>query len=125
MGISRATFNAATRGLEPDMSLPDLIIPGRPERPLGRQAEFVQAPADYIKKSSIERLAGEGRKLLNQNCATLDAIEKQFGVPGPILLAIWDARPIWVTQRIPAARSACWRPKPTWDGARTNSGRSF
>jgi lytic murein transglycosylase len=89
MGISRATFDAATRGLEPDMSLPDLIIPGRPERPQGRQAEFVQAPADYIRESSIERLAGEGRKLLNQNRATLDAIEKQFGVPGPILLAIW------------------------------------
>ncbi|MBV9240085.1 MAG: lytic murein transglycosylase [Xanthobacteraceae bacterium] len=89
MGISRATFDAATRGLEPDMSLPDLIIPGRPERPSGRQAEFVQAPADYIKESSIEHLAAEGRKLLEQNRATLAAIEKQFGVPGPILLAIW------------------------------------
>ncbi len=89
MGISRATFDAATRGLEPDMSLPDLIIPGRPERPSGRQAEFVQAPADYIKESSIEHLAVQGRKLLDQNRATLAAIEKQFGVPGPILLAIW------------------------------------
>jgi lytic murein transglycosylase len=89
MGISRATFDAATRGLEPDMSLPDLIIPGRPERPSGRQAEFVQAPADYIKESSIEHLAAQGRKLLDQNRATLAAIEKQFGVPGPILLAIW------------------------------------
>ncbi|MGB8548938.1 MAG: lytic murein transglycosylase, partial [Xanthobacteraceae bacterium] len=38
MGISRATFDAATRGLEPDLSLPDLIIPGRPERPSGGQA---------------------------------------------------------------------------------------
>jgi lytic murein transglycosylase len=89
MGISRATFDAATRGLEPDMSLPDLIIPGRPERPSGHQAEFVQAPADYIKESSIEHLAAQGRKLLDQNRATLAAIEKQFGVPGPILLAIW------------------------------------
>jgi lytic murein transglycosylase len=89
MGISRSTFDAATRGLEPDMSLPDLIIPGRPERPSGRQAEFVQAPADYIKESSIEHLAAEGRKLLEQNRTTLAGIEKQFGVPGPILLAIW------------------------------------
>ena len=32
-GVSRATFDAATRGLEPDLSLPDLIIPGQPERP--------------------------------------------------------------------------------------------
>ncbi len=89
MGISHATFDAATRGLEPDMSLPDLIIPGRPERPSGRQAEFVQAPADYIKEASIEHLAAQGRKLLEQNRTTLAAIEKQFGVPGPILLAIW------------------------------------
>ena len=31
LGVSRATFDAATRGLEPDLSLPDLAIPGRPE----------------------------------------------------------------------------------------------
>ena len=29
LGVSRATFDAATRGLEPDLSLPDLAIPGR------------------------------------------------------------------------------------------------
>src|SRR5262249_2123047 len=51
MGISRATFDAATRGLEPDLSLPDLILPGRPERPSGAQAEFVQTPADYLRES--------------------------------------------------------------------------
>src|SRR5213078_4557492 len=31
LGVSRATFDAATRGLEPDLSLPDLVIPGRPD----------------------------------------------------------------------------------------------
>jgi lytic murein transglycosylase len=71
------------------MSLPDLIIPGRPERPSGRQAEFVQTPADYLKEASLARLAGEGRKLLEQHRATLDKIERQYGVPGPVLLAIW------------------------------------
>src|SRR3981189_845929 len=29
-GVSRATFDAETRGLEPDYKLPDLILPGRP-----------------------------------------------------------------------------------------------
>jgi membrane-bound lytic murein transglycosylase B len=29
-GVSRATFEAQTRGLEPDYALPDLILPGRP-----------------------------------------------------------------------------------------------
>ena len=89
MGISRATFDAATRGLEPDLSLPDLIIPGRPERPSGGQAEFVQTPATYLKEASFERLATHGRKLLQQHATTLAAIEREFGVPGPVLLAIW------------------------------------
>ena len=35
LGVSRATFDVATRGLEPDLSLPDLALPGRPERPPG------------------------------------------------------------------------------------------
>ena len=30
LGVSRATFESATRDLEPDYSLPDLVIPGRP-----------------------------------------------------------------------------------------------
>jgi len=30
LGVSGATFAAATRGLEPDLSLPDLVLPGRP-----------------------------------------------------------------------------------------------
>lgn len=89
MGVSRATFDAATRGLEPDLSLPDLIIPGRPERAQPGQAEFVQAPADYLKETTIERLAVQGRKLLQEHRATLNAIEQRFGVPGPIVLAIW------------------------------------
>jgi membrane-bound lytic murein transglycosylase B len=32
LGVSRATFDAAVRGLEPDYTLPDLAIPGKPEK---------------------------------------------------------------------------------------------
>jgi membrane-bound lytic murein transglycosylase B len=49
-GISRATFDAETRGLEPDYKLPDLILPGRPATGAPSQAEFVQVPADYVRK---------------------------------------------------------------------------
>ena len=45
-GVSRATFDAETRGLEPDYKLPDLILPGRPATGAPSQAEFVQVPAD-------------------------------------------------------------------------------
>ena len=89
LGVSRATFDAATRGLEPDLSLPDLAIPGRPQAPQRGQAEFVQTPADYLKEANIARLAAEGAKLRAQYAATLEGIEKRFGVPGPVVLAIW------------------------------------
>jgi len=87
-GVSRATFDAATRGLEPDLSLPDLAIPGRVQRQPG-QPEFVQTPADYLKESSFNRLADKGRRLNAQYRPVLDRIEREFGVPGTIILAIW------------------------------------
>ena len=89
LGISRATFETATRGLEPDFTLPDLVLPGRPERPAAGQPEFVTTPADYLKEPAIERLAGEARKLKEQYRVPLDAIERQFGVPATIVLAIF------------------------------------
>jgi lytic murein transglycosylase len=89
LGVSRETFDNATRGLEPDLTLPDLVLPGRPEKPQAGQAEFVQTPADYIKEPAIQRLAVQGRKLYEQYRAPLTAIERQFGVPPAILLAIF------------------------------------
>lgn len=88
MGISRATFERETKGLEPDYSLPDLAIPGQPKKP-DAQAEFVQTPAAYVSEKAIANYAARGRKLAAQYRAELAAIEKRFGVPGPILLAIW------------------------------------
>jgi lytic murein transglycosylase len=88
-GVSRATFDAETRGLEPDYKLPDLILPGRPATGAPSQAEFVQVPADYLKEASIVRLAAEGQRLMQKHRAALAAIEARFGVPGSIVLAIW------------------------------------
>ena len=88
-GVSRATFDAATRGLEPDLSLPELVIPGRPEQATPGQAEFVQTPADYLKEPTFARLAAEGRRLYDRYRAPLTAIEQQFGVPPAVLLAIF------------------------------------
>ena len=87
-GISRKTFDTATAGVEPDLSLPDLDVPGRPA-PQREQPEFVLRPADYLKDASLARLAGEGRKLLTEFGKTLDAIEQRFGVPPTVVLAIW------------------------------------
>jgi lytic murein transglycosylase len=88
-GVSRATFDAETRTLEPDYKLPDLILPGRPATGAPAQAEFVQVPADYLKEASIARLAEEGQRLMAKYRDALSRIEERFGVPGPIVLAIW------------------------------------
>ena len=89
LGVSRATFDNATRGLEPDLALPDLVLPGRPQKPPPGQPEFVETPADYLKQPAIERLAVEGRKLYAQYRGPLAAIEREFGVPPGIVLAIF------------------------------------
>jgi len=88
-GVSRATFDGETRGLEPDYKLPDLILPGRPATGAPSQAEFVQVPADYVKEASIARLAAEGQRLLQKYRPSLAKIEARFGVPATIVLAIW------------------------------------
>jgi lytic murein transglycosylase len=88
-GVSRATFDAETRGLEPDYKLPDLILPGRPATGAPSQAEFVQVPADYVKEASISALAAEGQRLMAKYRAPLAGIEKRFGVPATVVLAIW------------------------------------
>ena len=88
LGVSRTTFDAAIRGLEPDMSLPDLAIAGKPEKQ-PQQAEFVQTPAQYLREPTFDRLAAQGQKLAVQYRDTLARIEKTFGVPGNVVLAIW------------------------------------
>ncbi len=88
LGVSRATFDAGTRGLEPDLSLPDLAIPGKPEKQ-PQQPEFVQTPGQYLREPTFQRLAAQGQQLAAQYKSALARIEKQFGVPGGVVLAIW------------------------------------
>lgn len=101
LGVARATFEAATRGLEPDYSLPDLVIPGRKPQAARGQAEFVRTPADYLSDIQLGRLAAQGRKLYDQHRTTLARIEREFGVPGPVVLAIWGRETAFGTYRLP------------------------
>ncbi|MBR0752209.1 lytic murein transglycosylase [Bradyrhizobium jicamae] len=100
-GVSREAFERETRGLEPDYKLPDLILPGRPKTGAAAQAEFVQVPADYIKDASIARLAGEGQKLLQKYRPALNEIEKKFGVPATVVLAIWGRETDYGRYKLP------------------------
>jgi lytic murein transglycosylase len=101
LGVSRATFDSATRGLTPDLSLPDLVVPGRKKRPPRGQAEFMLTPAQYLRERNLANLAARGRRLYRKHRATLQQIEQKFGVPPQVVLAIWGRETAFGTYRLP------------------------
>ncbi|WP_262268240.1 lytic murein transglycosylase [Microvirga yunnanensis] len=88
-GVSRETFerNLSATGL--DWALPELLPPGQaaPSDDL-RQAEF-QSPGRYFPESQLAALAKDGRALLQRWGSALDDIERRYGVPREIVVAIW------------------------------------
>lgn len=88
-GVSRATFDASLKGVELDLTLPDLIIPGRTEHDSRGQAEFTRTPAEYLNDAQLARLAAQGVKLRQQHAEALAKIERDIGVQPQFVLAIW------------------------------------
>lgn len=99
-GISQATFNAAFAGVSPNLKLPDLILPGtKPKTPKKQhQAEF-GSPGGYF--APIGGMTAGGRSRARQHAKTLAAIEKRFGVPGEVVLAIWGRESGFGAAKIP------------------------
>lgn len=95
-GVTRATFEAAVAGLEPDLSLPDL-------KPTGGgnafQAEF-QSPTAYLADGKLNGLAAGARKRLAANRAVLDRTARATGVPAGIVLAVWGKESAFGAARI-------------------------
>lgn len=89
-GISKKTFDAAFDGIKPNLKLPDLVKPGEkattPQKQ--HQAEF-GSPGAYFAEKTIGAVTAGGRAREATNARTLVAIEKRYGVPGEVLLAIW------------------------------------
>ena len=56
LGVSRATFDLATRGLEPDLSLPDLVLPGRPQKAAARTGG-IRTDAGRLHERGVDRAA--------------------------------------------------------------------
>jgi lytic murein transglycosylase len=96
MGISRATFDAALSGVEPDLSLPDLSLPGKNE--VKGQAEFTKTPAAYLNPGYLTRLSEQGRALLLGQAHWLDKIERELGVERQFVLAIWGRETAFGTE---------------------------
>lgn len=88
-GISRATFDSAFKGVSLNLKLPDLVLPGSSggERKQ-HQAEF-RSPGAYFAPKSVDAVVNGGRSRLNANSRALSTIERKWGVPGPVLLAVW------------------------------------
>jgi len=86
LGISRATFDRAFEGVEPDRSLPDLVLPGQEVK---GQPEFTRTPAQYLDRDYLGRLGEQGRTLLKQHATHLAKIEQELGVQPQFVLAIW------------------------------------
>jgi lytic murein transglycosylase len=100
LGVSRATFEAAIKGLAPDYSLPDLAVPGRVER-APSQPEFVETPEQYLRPATFARLAARGKDYAAHYRDTLSRIERDFGVPGTMVLAIWARETDYGRERQP------------------------
>ena len=100
-GVSRATFDRAFLGVEPDLTLPDLVLPGRPPDSTKGQAEFTRPPQDYVARGQLAQLADQGRALKVKHAATLAEVERQIGVDGPVVLAIWGRETAYGAHRSP------------------------
>ena len=85
-GVSRDTFDETLTGVQLDLSLPDLALPGQRPKAL---AEVIRLPAAYLPDAQLSRLAQAGRRHLTTYKTTLSAIEAKYGVPGNIVIAVW------------------------------------
>jgi len=101
-GISEKAFRAAFAGVKLNWSLNDLAPPGfpPPKEQKQTQAEF-SSPAPYFNEDRLKRLAATGRGFASQYASTLKKIERTYGVPGSIVLAVWGRETGFGAAKIP------------------------
>ena len=78
--ITRATYNAFTAHLTPDLRIMDL---------LDGQPEFTKSFWDYLDLLVNDERIEQGRALLQKYRATFDAVERSYGVDRYVIAAIW------------------------------------
>ena len=87
-GVARATFDRSMGQKRLNTKIPGLVKPGQSTPQRIRQAEF-SAPARYFNENNLGAIVSQGRRLASQHASTLTALERKYGVPGRIILAIW------------------------------------
>lgn len=89
-GVTRRNFDAAFSGVSINWKLPDLVVPGSKPKADRRQAQSeFRSPTKYFNERNIASVVATGRKLYARHKNLIARIEKKYGVPGRILLAIW------------------------------------
>jgi len=101
-GISRKVFNAGLGRITLNWKVPDLRPPGSSKRAAKKysQAEF-KSPGRYLSENRLQPLVKLGRARLKKWRRTLDVIEKRYGVPRRIVVAIWAAESGYGRVKIP------------------------
>lgn len=79
-GIRAETFDRALAGVQPD---PRVIELDR------RQPEFIEPFLDYIERRVTAQRVEEGRRLLNEHRKLLASVERRYGIPPHVLVALW------------------------------------
>ena len=107
-GVTRATFDMAFAGVVPDPRIMPITQ---------RQPEFGQSVGTYIANFASKSRIETGMRKAAEHAATLDAIEKRYGVDRYLILAIWGVetnyggiRDRWdVIRSLATLASARWR----------------
>lgn len=100
-GVSRPTFDRAFKGVTPDLTIPDLALPGRKLADVRGQAEFVKPPQDYLDKGLIGRLAVGGKGFMSKHKQWVDKIESTLGVERHVLMGIWGRETAYGGGKLP------------------------
>jgi membrane-bound lytic murein transglycosylase B len=108
-GVTRATFDMAFAGVTPDPRIMPITQ---------RQPEFGQSVGTYIANFASKSRIETGMRKAAEHAATLDAVEKRYGVDRYLLLAIWGVetnfggmRDRWdVIRSLATLAQARWRP---------------
>src|SRR5262245_39568112 len=79
-GISRASFDAHTASLEPDVKIMDFV---------DAQPEFTKAFWDYLDLLVTDERIARGREILAQNAQAFARAEQTYGVDRYVVAAIW------------------------------------
>ncbi len=101
-GISADVYKQTLLNIKPNLQLPDLVIPGEnPKTPKRQhQAEF-GSPANYFSEKSMATLVANGKTQFKAQSKTLKSIEKQYGVPQGIAVAVWGRESAYGAVKIP------------------------